>query len=123
MAVTPEETASYLLRRFAARREAPSITHLRELVRSVVPELARAHGASREYLFGSLAWGLADERTDVDLAVEGIGSTRIDGFAGALMMRLPAQVDVVPLEEAPESLRRRITSEAVLLYERRAEAP
>jgi len=118
MAVTPEETARWLLRRFAAENaqatERAQVLH--RAVAEIVPRIARQVGATRVFLFGSLAWGGVDQHSDIDLAVEGLSPARIDDFGGEAIMQLPARVDVVRLEDARPSLAARILESGELLF-------
>lgn len=82
-----------------------------------MPETAPRFGASRVFLFGSLAWGGVHARSDVDLGVEGIQETDLDGFAADLMWKVDADIQVVAIETAPPGLRDRILRDGVLLYE------
>lgn len=123
--IQPEDTARALLRRNTRRlaEETQRCSTLLEQVRRVVPAIAEKTGARHVYLFGSLVWGGAHGRTDVDLAVEGLAPERVSDFAAEVMQQFDASVDVVPLERAAESLRRRVLEEGELLYERREGKP
>lgn len=117
--VKPEDTAKALLRRYArlaAARDARQDALLAQ-VRSAVPEVAAAMGASRVFLFGSLATGDIHPHSDVDLAVEGIPPKDVDGFAARLLWKVDADVQVVGIEDASPSLRDRILRDGVLLYD------
>ena len=81
--------------------------------------LAVDFGARRVVLFGSVAAERADERSDVDLAVEGVSRERYFEALAALSEVVPADVDLVLLEEAPESLRALVESEGVTLHDAR----
>jgi predicted nucleotidyltransferase len=78
----------------------------------VVPAAASAVAAARvagqcdrAWLFGSFAWGLPEERSDVDLLVEGCEEPfRLASVVGEACGR---DVHVVALETAPEALRER----------------
>lgn len=78
-------------------------------------ERARAvlerHGAHRVWLFGSLIAGVPSDESDVDLAVEGLDGARYFLALADLMEVFHGPVDLVRLEEAPESLRDRVLSE------------
>lgn len=117
--ITPRQTARALVERYSRRMQDHESRRkaLREQVMSLVPEIARSTGASRVYLFGSLAWGRVHARTDIDLAVEGIAPGHLSDFAAEALMQLDADVDVVPLERASESLRERILQEGELIWE------
>ncbi len=117
--VKPEETARVLSRRYAsgAQREDLRREALLAQVRAAVPEAAREFGATRVFLFGSLAWGSMHAHSDVDLGVEGVLEKDVDGFAAYLLWRVDADVQVIALERAPARLRERILRDGVLLYE------
>ena len=114
----PKETAAILIARYARRDAAAHerAERLRQQVRAAVPRLARELGARRAWLFGSLVWGPVFLDADVDVAVEGLRGAQEDALAAALRARVEAEVDVVRLEDAPESLRSRILQDAELLY-------
>lgn len=107
------------MRRFAAQAGAPDPRRdaLREQVLRVVPRIAAEVGATRVWLFGSLAWGGFHDRSDVDLAVEGLAPGERDAFGGRALMAIDAPVDVVLFETAPEGLRDRIRREGELIWE------
>ena len=68
-------------------------------------------------LIGSLsgeAWG---ERSDVDLVVEGLDRESEAALWRRLSSALPVPVDLLRLEELPETFRRRVLAEGVLLGE------
>jgi len=65
------------------------------------------------WLFGSYAWGQPEERSDVDLLVEGCRDPlRVASVVGRLT---GTEVHVVCVEDAPDSLRERATAEGVEL--------
>ena len=78
--------------------------------------LLHAHGASRVWLFGSLARGREpDFRSDIDLAVEGLPGDQYFRLVSELHSLLGLPVDLVELERAPAALRDRILQEGVEL--------
>lgn len=77
--------------------------------------LLRRFGASRVMLFGSVATGRADSRSDLDLAVEGLARARYFEALAALHDLADSSVDLVLWEEAPPTLRERILREGVAL--------
>jgi predicted nucleotidyltransferase len=112
-------------RRLTAERRARerAAVSARAAAKSCARTLVERFGASRVYLFGSLA---ADSsrpfgpRSDLDLAVEGLPDARYFEAVGALA-EITADVvpiDLVPLETAPPSLRRRVLDHGELLDER-----
>lgn len=86
--------------------------------RRLATVLAQDYGAKKVYLLGSLA---KRERpftatSDIDLAVDGLASSRFYEALGDLLTRTAFTVDLKPLEGMPEFLRSRIGREGVLLY-------
>lgn len=80
-------------------------TTLPEVSRAVTE--ARAAGQCRRaWLFGSFAWGLPGERSDVDLLVEGCPDP--DAIGAALWRAIHRPVHVIALEKAPSSLVERV---------------
>jgi predicted nucleotidyltransferase len=68
-----------------------------------------AHGASRVWLFGSLAIGRPqDERSDIDLAVEGLPPDRYYRLLSELDQLVQCPVDLVEWETASPILRQQI---------------
>lgn len=86
--------------------------------------LVERHGARRVYLFGSLVGSRTiHDRSDIDLAVEGLGPGRAYWRALAqLWACLPPgiELDLVPLEDADPELVEQILKEGELLYGGRA---
>lgn len=87
-------------------------------MRAAVPAIAARHGAKRVLLFWSLAWGGVHSRTDVDLAVEGLAPERLADFSVEVEAQVGLDVDLVPLERAPESLRKRVLRDGQLVISR-----
>jgi predicted nucleotidyltransferase len=68
-----------------------------------------AQGAARVWLFGSLAAGAPqDDRSDIDLAVEGLPPDRYYRMVSELDRVARCPVDLVEMERARPALRRRI---------------
>jgi len=111
-----------IIARFArgrARERLERVEARRAALLSAVPALARLlvdRGARRVWLFGSLAWGRADERSDLDLAVEGLPAEALLEALGALLTAAPCAVDLVRMEEAPGALASRIRAEGRRLH-------
>ena len=75
-------------------------------------------GARKVYLFGSLVdESLVHDRSDIDLAVEGLDVKLYWEALSALWALLPegAELDLVPLESAWPSLAERVRAEGELL--------
>jgi uncharacterized protein len=76
----------------------------------------RTRGATHVWLFGSLARGRAqDERSDIDLAVQGLPRAVYYSTVSELDQLLGCPVDLVELETAPPALRREIERWGVVL--------
>ena len=68
-----------------------------------------AHGAKHVWVFGSIARGRRqDERSDIDLAVEGLPPNDYLRRLGELMSLTGLPVDLVELETASPQLRKQI---------------
>jgi predicted nucleotidyltransferase len=116
MATGVDATALHLARRAALRRARGEARAAR--LRGCLPAAAlalRGHGARRVLLFGSMTTGRATEASDVDLAVEGLAPERYFAALADVMAIVAGPVDLVRLEEAPESLIARIGAEGVEL--------
>jgi len=111
--VTPADTAKHLQRRAEQQRRQGAV-RARELRRRL-PEAAtilrERYAANEMILFASLATGACREDGDVDLAVFGLPKALYFSALADLMGLFGAPVDLVRLEEAPESLRDRILDE------------
>jgi uncharacterized protein len=84
---------------------------LRQRARDAASELRR-FGASRVWLFGSLAWGEPHAGSDVDRLVDGIPAARFAEALRQIERSLPgAQVDLLRSEDAPASLGERVRRE------------
>jgi predicted nucleotidyltransferase len=86
--------------------------------RSEILRLAALHGATNVRVFGSVARGDADERSDVDLLVDmGSGRNLLDlgGFLEDLQELLRRPVDVVTERGLKDRIKDRVLWEAVPL--------
>ncbi|MDZ7261207.1 MAG: nucleotidyltransferase domain-containing protein [candidate division KSB1 bacterium] len=84
--------------------------------------LGTQYGVQRVFLIGSLAReGFAHARSDIDLVVEGLASNQYFSALSAVWKKLPpgVELDLIPLEDAYESLKERVFQEGKLLYERK----
>jgi len=98
------------------------MTEIRKAVDKCADLLARQFGVQRVYLFGSLVEeSLIHARSDIDLAVEGLPSHVYFKALSALWDLLPpgVELDLVPLEDAHDTLREKIKTRGRLLYERK----
>jgi predicted nucleotidyltransferase len=119
MEVTPAQTARTLIKRCEERlrRHERAMDDAREALGRTLPAALERHGGHRAWLFGSLAWGETHDESDIDLAVEGLPAGKQTALHVELMGVLPLRVDLLRLEELPESFRERILTEGRLLYE------
>ena len=118
MTVTPREMAEHQLR--MVRERSARIAALREKVRSELPDivadLRRNFFVRRIVVFGSFARGEVHERSDLDLAVEGLpAKDYYRAVAACLSASVP--VDLIRIEDAPDALRSRIEKEGKILLE------
>jgi len=100
------------------RERQARIRDLRRAAQMCARRLVQDFGATRVYLFGSLCHEeLAHERSDVDLAVEGLDGSLYFAALRDLWDLLPAgaELDLVMLERAWPGLAERVRREGVLL--------
>lgn len=107
-----------------ARREEESLA-ARKLeaggkVNLLAGELPRLFPVRRIYLFGSLINGHFTTLSDIDIALEGLNEKyHLKALTAAEKIARPFPVDVILLEEAPSSLKKKICNRGVIIYERR----
>jgi predicted nucleotidyltransferase len=118
MAVDPEETLAHVQAVLERRRSAleERASHARRIARVLASSLINEHGARRVLLHGSLASGHFHERSDIDLAVEGLSAVALMDAGVALdEAASPFNLDLVSLERMPEGMKRRIEQQGILL--------
>lgn len=103
-----------------AAREASERAH-RASVRALLPAVTRLlvedFGAQRVVLFGSFARETADERSDVDLLVDGIAPERLGDAHVAVLDAMPGLwVDLVPASGARAEVLARAELEGITLH-------
>ncbi len=86
---------------------------VRGIVNAEVAALLTQGAARRAWLIGSLAWGQFGVRSDVDVVLEGLAIDCIGAVADRIAGRVQCEVDVLRIEDLPESFRRRVLSEGV----------
>ena len=108
----------HLRRRFAAEEAArrERLEALRGAARECARVLVERFGVRRVVLFGSVSTGHAGLRSDLDLAVEGLEPGRYFEALGQLGLTTRVDVDLVRLEEAPDSLLERIARDGLSLH-------
>ncbi len=100
--------ATVRFRRATKLRQHQSLADFLEQAR-IGAALLKSKGANRVRVFGSVARGTKpDWHTEVDLAVEGLASSRYFEALGELLMTLTCKVNLVEYECASESLRKEI---------------
>lgn len=77
-----------------------------------------ALGVRRVVLFGSLARGTFGERSDIDLAVEGLADGMLIAAEVKANERSPVDVSIVRIEDAPPHIRAAIEREGIELWRR-----
>lgn len=91
---------------------------LREVAHACARRLVQDFGAGKVYLFGSLLeQDLVHDRSDIDLAVEGLEGELYFTALREVWALLPpgVELDLVPLEQARPDLARRVRTEGILL--------
>ena len=87
--------------------------------KQLAEELPRLFPLRRIYLFGSLTGGYFTTLSDIDIALEGLEEKdHLKALTAAENIARPFQVDVILLEEAPLSLKKKIYHQGVIIYER-----
>ncbi len=101
-----DERARALARRGELRSAASACARL----------LVSDFGVTRVWLFGSVARGDVDLRSDIDLAAEGLDPSRYFEALGALTEVAPMALDLVMVEDATANLRDKIAAEGIELH-------
>lgn len=107
------------LRRLAEAADAAArarAVEARERLPAVVELLVSRYGVTRVWLFGSLLDGALEERSDVDLAVEGLPPARYWDAGWRCDDAMGRHVDLVPIEDAPSTIQDLIARDGVLLH-------
>ena len=123
-----EQYVHYWSQRFREEEERARIRvqqRLKALPQAV--EILQKYGCRRIILFGSLVreGRHISERSDIDLAVEGLPPEKFFSALGELMLSLPFPVDLKPLEEVDPFLKRMILEHGKIIYEqeKRSKSP
>lgn len=94
------------------------LDELLQAKREDILQTARKYGAYNVRVFGSVARGEADEKSDIDLLVDMEKERSLLDLAGLLVdleELLGCKVDVVPEDSLRERIRGRVLKEAVML--------
>lgn len=91
---------------------------LRESAQRCMQVLKGKYKVKRVFIIGSLSTGFVHERSDIDLVVEGLSPNSYMRALTELWDHLPAGVELnlIPYEDAFESLREKTINEGELLY-------
>ncbi|MBR0261218.1 MAG: nucleotidyltransferase domain-containing protein [Selenomonadaceae bacterium] len=94
-----------------------------EEIKKAVTPICEKYGVEKMWLFGSYARGEADDKSDVDLIVDGGDSPKLRGFAwGGLYAdireALGVELDVLSRRGTRQKFLNKIAKDEVLLYER-----
>jgi predicted nucleotidyltransferase len=92
-----------------------------EILRGAAPELRARYGVVGARLFGSVARGEADDRSDIDVAVRFEDGRTVDvmklcGVSGFLSSLFEADVDVVALPARDPALGAAIRRDAAIAF-------
>jgi len=77
-------------------------------------DILKAAGCYECYVFGSLADGRSNERSDIDLAVRGLAPERFYSISGQLSMQVKRPIDLVDLDDGSRFSRKLQRREAML---------
>jgi uncharacterized protein len=99
----------------ATRREA-----MRAAAERAAEVLLEDYGARRVWLYGSVLQAWFHEASDLDLAVEGVAPERVGEAWDCLQNVLDVPVDLVSLDDADESLRRKVIESGEVLRDAQA---
>ena len=102
--------------RVAREARANRAQTIRRRLADAVRVLSDEHCVESVWVFGSLVGGELYERSDVDIAVEGLDPEQYWRALDRIIAILGVPVDLVPLEEASDSLRARIFAEGERLH-------
>lgn len=91
---------------------------LTNLSQKIALMLKEKYKVKRVFLIGSLAYGIVHERSDIDLVVEGL---KPELYMKALVdcsdiVQWKVEVNLIPFEEAFESLKQKTLKKGVLIY-------
>ena len=92
-----------------------------EILRNAAPELRTRYGVVAAQLFGSVARGEADDRSDVDVAVrfesgQAVDVMKLCGVSGLLSSLFGRDVDVVSLPTRNPALNAALAREAAIAF-------
>jgi len=93
--------------------------HTIEELRSIVAPIAERYGVGKVYLFGSVARGDHNEKSDYDFCIE-LGKIdsifEMAGFFGDLKDAVGYDIDLVDTESVPPEFLKNIMNDGVVVY-------
>jgi len=81
-----------------------------------IVEYLRASGCSKILLYGSLAEGVSNTNSDIDIAVSGLSSKEFFKAVAVLPFLIKHRVDLADFGELPKKFRQSIEKNGVVLY-------
>lgn len=92
---------------------------LRRLFLKIAKMLKKKYKVKRLFLIGSLAKGYIHNRSDIDIVVEGLEpELYMDALVDANdILERKVELNLIPFEDALESLREKVLREGKLIYE------
>jgi predicted nucleotidyltransferase len=93
--------------------------YLISLAKKCAKLLKEKYRVKRVFLIGSLAYGTVHDKSDIDLVVEGLPSERyIDALVDLNdILERKIELNLIPFEDAFETLREKTLREGRLIYE------
>jgi len=79
--------------------------------------ILRNEGAKKVILFGSLAKKKFRDRSDIDLACEGVDDRKFFRVFGKLLLQIKRPLDLIDINDADEFFASRVKEEGIVLYE------
>ncbi len=91
----------------------------KHVARECTAFLKERYNVGRVYIIGSLVRGVFHDRSDIDLVVEGLAPELYIKVLTELYDLLPAgtELNLIPFEDAHESLKERTINEGQLVYD------
>ncbi|MCL2607490.1 MAG: nucleotidyltransferase domain-containing protein [Methanomassiliicoccaceae archaeon] len=93
--------------------------HTIEEIRLIVAPIAERYGVGKVYLFGSVARGDHNEKSDYDFCIE-LGKIKsifkMAGFFGALKDAIGYDIDLVDTESVPPEFLKNIINDGIVVY-------
>jgi len=100
------------------RREMDKREELKKFALEVAKLLKEKYNVKRIFLIGSVAKGYVHDRSDIDIVIEGLPpELYMDALVDANdILQRRVELNLIPFEDAFESLRRKTLKEGELIY-------